>query len=90
VDDQEWYLKHFVPTKNLKAGRPKVIFEKEQLLGLQRRLRAYMMTDSEGNMREGPPIIEGNPFGEKPAHGRSKQMAPRILPNFKVARVNLS
>lgn len=52
-----------------------VLFDKEKLLGLQRRLRAYMMTDSEGNMREGTPIVEGNPHGEKPAQGRRKQRA---------------
>jgi hypothetical protein len=86
VDDQKWYLEHYVPTKG--KGR-KVIFEEEQLLGLQRRLRAYMMTDSEGNMREGTPIFEGNPGGEKPAHGRRKQRARKAPSAFKVAGVSL-
>lgn len=86
MDDQKWYLEHYVPTK----GRGlRVLFEKEELLGLQRRLRTYMMTDSEGNMREGTSISEGDPHGEKPAHGRRKQSARRVPDAFKVARVDL-
>jgi len=63
VDDQKCYLE---PTKE------EGLFEREKLLGLQRRLRTYMMTDSEGNIREGTPIFEGDPHGEKPAHGKRK------------------